>query len=231
MNAASYHLISIILPIYNQEEHVGLLVEEYQSALAKISLPYEILLVPNGCRDRSVSICEELAQRYDGVRLVGCKEKGWGAAVKTGIRSSKGDLVCYTNSARTSSKDLTLLLLYAIANPGVVVTSSRKVRESWLRRLGSVLYNLECRTLFDLSCWDVNGTPKVFPRKFDDLFSLDCSNDLIDLEFHFKCRRSGYPLLEVPTLSWRRHAGKSTTNFKSAFKMYIGAYQLWKKQR
>ena len=56
------------------------------------------------------------------------------------------------------------MLLYAAAYPNVVVKANRKIREHWTRRLGSLLYNLECRALFDLSNWDVNGTPKVFPR-------------------------------------------------------------------
>jgi hypothetical protein len=47
------------------------------------------------------------------------------------------------------------------------VKANRKIRDHWSRRLGSLLYNLECRALFDLSVWDVNGTPKVFPRSCD----------------------------------------------------------------
>ena len=42
--------------------------------------------------------------------------------------------------------------------------ANRKIRDNWRRRLGSLLYNLECRALFDLANWDINGTPKVFPR-------------------------------------------------------------------
>ena len=47
-----------------------------------------------------------------------------------------------------------------------VIKASRKIRENWKRRLGSLLYNLECRALFDLPYWDINGTPKVFGRHF-----------------------------------------------------------------
>lgn len=41
------------------------------------------------------------------------------------------------------------MLLYAIADPGAVIKADRKGRENWQQQLGSLLYNLECRTLFD----------------------------------------------------------------------------------
>jgi hypothetical protein len=121
-----------------------------------------------------------------------------------------------------------LLLLYARTFPDVVVKANRKIRERWTRRLGSLLYNLECRALFDLSSWDVNGTPKVFPRSFAKLLALTRDDDLIDAEFSWICRREGYRMLEVPIFSSRRHGGTSTTTLLSAVRMYAGAYRLWR---
>lgn len=118
------------------------------------------------------------------------------------------------------------MVIYAIANPGSVIKANRKIRESALRRLGSLIYNLECRSLFDLSYWDINGTPKIFPRKCDALLGLKSSGDLIDLEFNVVCRKSGYSILEVPIFSAVRHGGRSTTNWKSAIRMYTGALKM-----
>jgi hypothetical protein len=119
------------------------------------------------------------------------------------------------------------MLAYAGAYPNVVIKANRKIRESWRRRLGSLLYNLECRALFDLSNWDINGTPKVFPRAFDKLIQLTRDDDLIDAEFSMICRKETYPIIEVPIFSSRRHGGRSTTNYRSALRLYWGAYQLW----
>jgi hypothetical protein len=119
--------------------------------------------------------------------------------------------------------------LYATTYRNVVVKANRKIRDSWRRRLGSLVYNLECRALFDLPTWDINGTPKVFPRSFGKLLELEREDDLIDAEFNAICRREGYQVIEVPVLSTRRHGGTSTTNYGSALKMYWGAWQLWRK--
>jgi hypothetical protein len=149
--------------------------------------------------------------------------------VRLGLGAARGDLLCYTNSARTTAEDLLLFVLYARSHPDVVLKANRKIRERWTRRLGSLVYNLECRVLFDLSNWDVNGTPKIFPRTFGRLLALSRDDDLIDAEFSMICRREGYPMLEVPIFSSRRHGGRSTTTLRSAVRMYWGAYRLWRR--
>ena len=219
-------LVSVVLPTYNQADHIGDVVREFAAALAKLPMRHEIVLVPNGSRDATESVSGELARSLPDVRTEPLARGGWGRAVKHGIAAARGDLVCYTNSARTAPGDLTLAILYAAVHPGTVVKANRRIREHWSRRLGSLLYNLECRALFDLSCWDVNGTPKVFPRSCERLFRLQRDDDLIDVEFVWTCREAGYPMIEIPVFSFRRYGGKSTTNVGSALRMYWGAWAL-----
>jgi len=227
----TYSLVSIILPVHNQADHIPEVLAEYESALVNVPTPHEVLLVVNACRDRSLEVSKELAERYESVNVIHSERGGWGLAVLMGLEAAKGDLLCYTNFARTQAKDLSLIILYATVHPNVVVKANRKIRDNWRRRLGSLIYNLECRALFDLSYWDINGTPKVFPRCFDKLLSLSRQDDLIDAEFNALCRREGYPVLEVPIFSNLRHGGTSTTSYLSAIKMYWGAYELWRTMR
>ena len=219
-----------MLPVHNQADHIEDVVERYEAALQPVPASRQIVLVENGSRDGSWDACRRLAQRFECVDAIEEPKGSWGHAVKIGLARAQGDLLCYTNSARTSPQDLVLCLVYAMANPGVVVKANRKIRDSWGRRLGSLIYNLECRALFDLSYWDINGTPKVFPRTFDKLCALQREDDLIDLEFNVICRREAYPLLEVPILSTTRHGGRSTTRLGSALKLYAGAHAMWRSQ-
>jgi glycosyltransferase involved in cell wall biosynthesis len=223
-------LISIILPVYNQGDHIADAVDEYEQALIRLENPHELLLVPNGCRDNSLEVCRALASTHSTVRVLELSRSGWGHAVRVGLAEAKGGLLSYANSARTRAEELILLLLYAVAFPDVVVKANRKIRESAVRRLGSLLYNLECRMLFDLSQWDINGTPKVFPRKFSRLLELERDDDLIDLEFNVVCRRQAYPMIEVPIFSRTRHGGRSTTGLRSALRMYSGALAMSREQ-
>jgi glycosyltransferase involved in cell wall biosynthesis len=190
----------------------------------------EVILVVNGATDASGEVCASLARDNDRVRWLELREAGWGRAVRAGLTEASGDVLCYTNSARTTPEMLRLMLVYEHAYPNVVLKASRRIRDNWRRRLGSVIYNLEARMLFDLPVWDVNGTPKVFPRKFERLLQLKRDDDLIDLEFVVTCQREEYPIIDVPILATVRHGGKSTMNYGAALRLYIGAWRMAREQ-
>lgn len=214
--------------MHNQADHLGMVVAGYVEALDRVGRPYELVLVTNACTDASVEVAEELARELPVVETLDLAQGGWGRAVRAGLDAARGDVLCYTNCARTTPEMLALLLVYEQAYPQVVLKANRRIRDNWRRRLGSLIYNLECRALFDLPVWDINGTPKVFPRAFAGLLSLTRDDDLIDLEFLAICKREDYPVLEVPLLSTQRHGGRSTTSYSSAARMYLGAYRLAK---
>jgi glycosyltransferase involved in cell wall biosynthesis len=225
----SVELASIVLPIYNQESHIQALLEEYATDLQRLHVPFELLPVVNGPRrDRSLQICQEMESRFPCIRALCIEAGGWGRAVRYGLSQARGDLLCYTNSARTTSRELLLALVYGSVHDDAVIKANRKIRASARRRLGSLIYNLECRALFDLPYWDINGTPKVFSRKLSRLLELTRNDDLIDLEFNIICRQQGYAVIEIPIFSSKRHSGSSTTSMKSAFRMYLGALQIYR---
>jgi glycosyltransferase involved in cell wall biosynthesis len=217
---------TVILPVHNQGDHIEGVVEGFLAAVGRLPLPVDFLLVANGCTDDSERVCRGLSDRYAEIEVIVLDRRGWGRAVRAGLRAARGDLLCYTNSARTAPEMLGLALLYAQAYPGVVVKANRRTRDSLRRRIGSLLFNLECRALFDLSAWDINGTPKVFPRSLPLLSELRRDDDLIDVEFNIICRRKNYPMIEVPVLATVRHGGDSTTGYLSALRLYWGAWRL-----
>lgn len=221
-------MVSIVLPVHNQAAYIEDTVAKYEAALAGLKAAHEIILVTNACRDDSVEVCQGLNTKFPTVRTVNTERGGWGLAVKLGLANARGNLLCYTNSARTTGEELRLLIDSGFANPTAVVKGHRISRESFTRKIGSLLYNTECRVLFNLPAWDINATPKVFSREIYDLLNLRSDGDLIDLEFYVKCMRLHKLVLEVPVYSMVRHGGKSTTNFKSAWRMYLGAFHLWR---
>lgn len=220
------HLTSIILPVFNQADHIEGIVQGYRHAVAQLPGKFQFVLVTNNCSDRSPAICTDLAARNEHDVHIDLENGGWGLAIKRGIAAAEGDLLCYTNAARTSPEILTIVLAYGLAYPETVLKANRRVRDSWQRRLGSLIYNLECRLLFELPTWDINGTPKAFPRSFGRLLELSSEDDLIDAEFTVTCKEEGYAMVEVPILATERHGGESTTNYRSALHMYVGAWRM-----
>jgi len=218
-------LYSVILPVYNEAGRIPALLESYRTALDSLSQPWELLFVVNGSRDDSFAVASRLAAEDPRVLALLSEQGGWGRVVKLGLKEATGTYLCYTNSARTRPSDLLMALRYAAVHEDIVVKASRIVRDSWFRRLGSTLYNFEYRLLFQVPVWDVNGTPKVLPRRvLEKLPALEtlADGDIIDAQLVARCFRAQVSILEMPVRVTQRYGGKSTTRIPSAVRMYLG---------
>jgi glycosyltransferase involved in cell wall biosynthesis len=220
-------MASVVLPVYNQADHIFEVLTGFADHLRAFDGGCELIAVVNGRnQEESWAECRRAAQEWPSIRLVRSEQGGWGRAVRTGLAEARGDILCFTNSARTTPEDLLLALRYASRATNAVIKVERQLRAGWLRRLGSLLYNLQVRALFDLPNWDVNGTPKVFSRSHDRLMSLREDGDLLDLEFMAACRAHRYQVVVLPVLTSARHGGASTTGVRSAIRLYWGALRL-----
>lgn len=223
-------LFSIVIPFYKQKDHAVQVVEKYLTALKNNNLYGEIIAVINGPDDGTYSLLKKRFKDNNDIKIISLSPLGgWGRAVQEGMRQARGEFICYTNSARTNIEDLVRILTLAKQNPNSLIKATRMVRESFLRKLGSLIYNLENRLLFNTAVWDVNGTPKVIPRSLLSLIMPKSLDDLIDAEIIARAKLKHVPVLEVPVYLTERIGGKSTTNIKSALHMYRGLFLLKQK--
>ena len=217
---------SVVLPIYHQSKQIETLVATYGSGLKKLKESFEIILVINGGDTASYVIAQKLTKKNPFLKVLYLEEAGWGNAIIAGMEKAEGTFICYTNSARTRISDLITILTYAKSNPSVVIKATRILHLNFLRKLGSTLYNIECRLLLHTPVWDVNGTPKVMPSHVARKIGLTSKGDLIDAELIAKCVWNNIPILEVPILFPPRFGGNSTTRIFSALKMYTGVFKI-----
>ncbi len=219
-------VISVTLPVdqLDDERILERAVVSYREQLDSLGENWEILIVPQ------TEGAAELA--YQGVtsldeRVRSCPAAdGWGAAVRAGLLASRGRILGYTNWKRTSAVALSEMLSLAVRNQDVVLRANRRTRDTRVRRIGSLLYNLECRLLLQVPAWDVNGTPKIFPRSFAGLLDLTQAGDLLDAEFAAVCERAGYPVIEVPVDASLTADTRDAFSFRSALRMYWGVIEL-----
>ncbi len=80
--------LSVVLPVLNEEESIGICVEKIKKVFAENNISGEIIAVDNGSTDRSA----EIAKKY-GARVIFESQKGYGIALRCGIDESNGKFV------------------------------------------------------------------------------------------------------------------------------------------
>ena len=221
--------ISIVLPVDDGVAALAGVIDAYGDALRAIGEPFEILLVAEA-GSSAASACAALADARDEVRVAD-GGGAWGRAVRAGLRAATGEVLCYTNWERTPAEALDLMLRYALRNPDVVFRANRRTRDTRLQRLGSLLFNLECRAVLRATAWDVNGTPKVFSRARTKLLELTRDDGLIDAEFAWTCDRESYSVVEIPIEAPSVLGRSSTPDYAAALRMYTGLLGLRRQAR
>jgi Glycosyl transferase family 2 len=219
-------LISLVLPCRNQADHIAGILARYVSVLAEFGEPFELVVVPNASVDATAEIVHEIARADSRIRVVSSELGGWGFAVRLGLSQAQGDVLGYTNTARTDPAILPHFLTRHLYGGRGLVKARRVARHAPVRELGSAIYNLEARALFGMGCRDINGTPKIFSASFCRTVTLTANGDLLDLELMVRAHRRGVPIEEVELPGFRRHGGRSSTTLKSAWNMYAGAIRL-----
>ena len=90
--------VSVVIPAYNEEQAIGSVLKQLLEVMAASNLAYEVIVVDDGSQDDTA----EVAKQHPGVTVLQHKSnRGYGAALKTGIRHAHYDLICITDADGT----------------------------------------------------------------------------------------------------------------------------------
>ena len=93
------NMISIVLPVFNEEESLPVLHEQITSAMGPLSYNYEIIYVDDGSNDNSASVIQELAANDNHARGILLRRNfGQSAATAAGIDHATGDIIVMMDS-------------------------------------------------------------------------------------------------------------------------------------
>lgn len=133
--------ISVVVPCYNEEGNITLMVEELQKSLKPYR--YEILLVDDGSSDSSPEIYEQLAGKYTGVNYIRfARNFGHQAALQAGITHARGDAVITIDADLQQPPSLIPQLINKWQQGAMIVEAMPIYTDSigWFKKYSSYMY-------------------------------------------------------------------------------------------
>ena len=214
-SAARVPALSYFFPAHNEEANLEGLVLEALEALPALADRFEIIAVDDGSRDATPSIADRLAAAHpDVVRVVHHPTNlGYGAALRSGFRAARFDLVCFTDGDRQFRVVDLGRLTGRIAGPeapDVVVGYRIKRADPPIRTVYARLYKLANRVWFGLPVRDVDCACKLFRREALDGIRVESGGAFFSAELLIKLRAAGRTVAEVGVPHYPRTAGSPT---------------------
>jgi len=218
--------LSVIVPAYNEDKRIEDTLRSIHAYLSGQEYPYEVIVVNDGSRDKTVEVVLRLADELPRIRLIDNKEnrgKGW--AVRQGMLDAKGLIRLFMDADNSTSLDHVENMLPYFEEGFDVVIGSRRVagavisrHQSWLRENVGQTFNLLVRLLHGMRMKDTQAGFKAFTSSaVEKVFPAQTIwNWVFDVELLVIIRQRGLRIIEVPII-WKNDS-RSHVKFRSAAK-------------
>ncbi|MDR1259032.1 MAG: glycosyltransferase family 2 protein [Tannerellaceae bacterium] len=206
-------LLSVIIPVYNEESTLERLLEKVISLQPANGTAKEIIIVNDCSSDRSEDIAKEVIARHPDACIRYLRHdvnSGKGMAIRTGLQSATGDYVVIQDAdLEYEPQDLNMLLNYLISNGRKVVYGSRFLNPANKHSyygfyLGGRLVSLCTNILYGQRLTDEPTCYKMLETGLLKSLSLQCTGFEFCPEVTAKVARLGYKIDELPICYYPR---------------------------
>ena len=201
-------MISVVVPVYNEERSVALLYEELEAALEPSGESWQVVYVDDGSTDGSFAALTRLHAHHDNVRVVRLRRNfGKAAALAAGFAEATGEIVV-TIDGDLQDDPSEIPRLLAKLEEGFDLVSGWKARrrDPLTRRLPSKLFNWVAGRMSGLHLHDMNCGLKAY--RAEVVHGLVLYGELhrfIPVLAHYR----GYRVAELPVHHRARAHGRS----------------------
>jgi len=161
--------ISIIIPVYNEEKAIEKTIQDLKKELAKLGLDYEIIAVNDASTDKTKGVLEKI----EDIKLINHPEnRGYGAALKTGIKTSKYDWILIIDADGTYPSESITDLIKHIYDYDMVVgaRTGKKAKIPLIRKPAKWILNKLANYLSGNKIPDLNSGLRIIKRPLLEKF-------------------------------------------------------------
>jgi glycosyltransferase involved in cell wall biosynthesis len=218
---SSRSYVSVVLPVFNEEDNIRLQYEEITKAMKPLGFTYEIIFIDDGSTDRSPAILEDIARKDKNVKLVIFRRNfGQTAAMSAGIEYATGEIIVFLDSDLQNDPNDIGILIEKIEEGYDVVSGWRKHRHDSLlsRKLPSWIANRLISRVTGVHLHDLGCSLKAYRGEL-----LKQVNLYGEMHRFIPVHASwiGAKITEIPVTHHARKYGTSKYGIKRTYKVLL----------
>lgn len=216
----SFKKISIVIPVFNEEDSIFPLVNEIRKVFKNMDVWYEIIMIDDGSTDKSLSTIIELSKTDKKIKFVSFRKNyGKSAALQTGFKQAVGEAVITMDSDLQDDPNEIPALLKKLDEGFDVVSGWKKIRQDpFIKKVSSKFFNFVTRIFSGIKIHDFNCGLKAYRKSVTE--SLNVYGELhryMPVLAHWQ----GYSIAEIPVKHHPRRYGKTKFGISRFFKGFI----------
>lgn len=215
--------LSIVIPCYNEEENISLLLEKFAPIAAEI--PLELVLVDNGSFDGSAKIFDAELPKYDFATTTKVEvNQGYGYGILQGLKVASGDYMGWTHAdLQTDPSDILKAYEILKANDfsSEIFIKGNRIERPLFDRIFTWGMGLFETLYFAQPLFDISAQPNIFHKNYLNDFLKAPYDFAIEIFTVIKAKQLGLKIKKFDVLFLERHGGESSWNdgmLKSKFK-------------
>ncbi len=223
--------LSIVLPAFNEEASVASAIERAATAVAGLVEDFEVVVVDDGSADATAETALAVAREHPGVVRVVRHERnqGYGAAIRSGFRHSRGRAVFYTDADNQFDVAELKWFLPLMADHDLVIGFRVYRYDTVLRSVVSWCYNRLVGVLFRVRVRDVDCAYKLIRREVLDKITIESDDFFVDTELVAKARKWNFRIAEKGVRHYPRLAGETTVTASDIPRTLRTIWHMWRR--
>jgi len=203
--------LSLVFPVFDEEPNIGRLLDKALALAPRLAADFEIVVVDDGSRDGSASLVESRRACDPRIRLLRhSANRGYGAALRAGLRGARGELVFFSDADLQFDLDELVTLLSHARKFDVVAGYRQPRRDPWGRLVLAWGWGRLVNALFGLDVRDIDCAFKVFRRPVIEAIPIASVGAFVNTEILVRARQAGFRIHQVPVSHRRRRHGRQS---------------------
>ncbi len=156
---------SIIIPVFNEQENIAILIDEIYSSLHNFKDKFEIIVVDDGSQDKTVNIVKAINKKNIKV-ILNVTNQGQSYSIRQGVKFANNKIIITIDGdLQNNPSDIPkMLTLYYETDFKLVGGIRKKRKDNFIKIISSYLANLIRKTILNDECNDTGCSLKIFDR-------------------------------------------------------------------